>query len=93
VGGLNARLSEIVFVRNGQSLEVDADVFNVLNLLSSRWGLYRYTVLGASVQMLRLRGYDAANQRGIYSLMPVVRNRVLEDASRCQAVLSARYRF
>jgi len=93
VGGLNARLSEMVFVRNGQSLEVDADVFNVLNLLSSRWGQYRYTVLGASVQMLKLRGYDATNQRGIYSVMPVVRNRVLEDASRWQAVLSARYRF
>jgi hypothetical protein len=93
VGGLNARLSRMVRVRDGQLLEIDADVFNVLNLLNSRWGLYRYTVFGASVQMLGLRGYDALNQRGIYAFMPVVRNRVLEDASRWKVVLSARYLF
>src|SRR3989442_839067 len=93
VGGLNARLTKLVGLRNGQSLEVGADVFNVLNLLNARWGQYRYTVLGPSVQLLTLRGYEAANQRGIYAPIPVVRNRVLEDASRWQALLSVRYLF
>ena len=93
VGGLNARLTKLVGLRNGQSLEIGADVFDVLNLLNARWGQYRYTVLGPSVQLLTLRGYDAANQRGIYAPIRVVRNRVLEDASHWRAVLSARYRF
>jgi hypothetical protein len=93
VGGLNARLTKVVGWRNGQSLEIGADVFNVLNLLKARWGQYRYTVLGPSVQLLTLRGYDAANQRGIYAPMPVTRNRVLEDASHWRAVLSARFVF
>jgi len=93
VGGLNARLTKLVGLRNGQSLEIGADVFDVLNLLNARWGQYRYTVLGPSVQLLTLRGYDAANRRGIYAPIRVVRNRVLEDASHWRAVLSARYRF
>ena len=93
VGGLNARLTKMVGLRKGQSLEIGADVFNVLNLLNARWGQYRYTVLGPSVQLLTLRGYEAANQRGIYAPIPVVRNRVLEDASRWQALLSVRYLF
>ena len=90
---MNARLTKMVGLRKGQSLEIGADVFNVLNLLNARWGQYRYTVLGPSVQLLTLRGYEAANQRGIYAPIPVVRNRVLEDASRWQALLSVRYLF
>lgn len=93
VGGLNARLTKMVRLRAGQSLEIGADVFNVLNLLNGRWGQYRYSVLGASVQLLTLRGYDAGDQRGIYTPIQVVRNRVLEDASRWRAVISARYVF
>jgi len=93
VGGLNARLTKLVGLRNGQSLEIGADVFNLLNLLNARWGQYRYTVLGPSVQLLMLRGYDAGNERGIYAPIRVLRNRVLEDASHWRAVISARYRF
>ena len=93
VGGLNARLTKLVGLRNGQSLEIGADVFNVLNLLNARWGQYRYTVLGTSVQLLTLRGYDATNQRNIYAPNRVVRNQVLEDASRWRAVVSARFVF
>src|SRR2546430_17270519 len=36
VGGLNARLTKLVGLRNGQSLEVGADVFNVLNRSEER---------------------------------------------------------
>ena len=93
VGGLNARLTKLVELRNGQSLEIGADVFNFLNLLNARWGQYRYTVLGPSVQLLALRGYDGTNQRGIYTPIQVVKNRVLEDASRWRAVISARFVF
>src|SRR5439155_24396243 len=46
--GLNARLPKLVGLRNGQSLEIGADVFDVLNLLNARWGQYRYTVVGRS---------------------------------------------
>jgi hypothetical protein len=93
VGTLNARLTRTVGAGSGRSVEIGLDVFNVLNLLDGGWGLYRATTRGASVQMLRLRGYDAVKQRGRYEVTLPPRNRTVEDASRWQALLSARYVF
>ena len=76
-----------------QSLEVTADVYNVLNLLSRRWGQYRVTTLDPRVPLLALTGYDQARGRGVYRLALPERNAVQDLESRWQVVLAARYAF
>jgi hypothetical protein len=53
----------------GQRLEVQADIFNVLNLINNKWGLFdqdaQFETHGT--QFLRAVGYDAENNRPIYS--------------------------
>lgn len=55
-GTLNARLTKVVPTRAGQSPELTADVYNVLNLLNRRWGHSRVTIPDPWVQTLRLVG-------------------------------------
>src|SRR2546430_12336403 len=59
----NARLSKVVPTIGGQSVEITADMLNVLNFLDSRWGLIRVTGQNEETNLLRLVGYDAVNQR------------------------------
>jgi hypothetical protein len=78
----------------GHTLELITDVFNVLNLLDEDWGVQRlgFSVLG-SVQMLYLSGYDQANQRGMYRVIPVdLRARDFE-ATRWRLQLGARFTY
>src|SRR6185503_17838432 len=49
---LNARLTKVVPAPAGQALELTADVYNVLNLLSRRWGQSRVTIPDPWVQTL-----------------------------------------
>jgi hypothetical protein len=65
---LNARISKVVPTLTGHSIEITADMLNVLNFLNSSWGLQRVTGTGFENQnFIRLAGYDAVNQRGIYT--------------------------
>jgi len=89
---LNARMTKTVSL-GGQSLEMGADVFNVLNLISRRWGQHRFTTLDPSVPLLKLAGYDTVNQRGVYVLELPPRDQVFDPASRWQAQLGVRYVF
>jgi hypothetical protein len=74
-GTLNARLSKEFQTSAGQSLELTANVYNVLNLLNRHWGLYRITTPTPAWPMMRLRGYDTTLQRGIYDLtLPTLQN-------------------
>src|SRR2546428_12393848 len=66
LGSLNARLTEAVPLAGGQHLEITADIFNVPNLIKSRWGRYLDTTYGPTVRMLSLKGWDAAKPRCIY---------------------------
>ena len=93
LGSLNARLTTTVPVAGGQRLEIIADIFNVPNLISSRWGRYWDTTTGPSVRMLRLRGWDATNARGIYRLALPARGVRDVVASRWRMQLGARYVF
>ncbi|OLD60790.1 MAG: hypothetical protein AUI33_15210 [Ignavibacteria bacterium 13_1_40CM_2_61_4] len=93
LGALNARLATTVPVAGGQRLEIIADIFNVPNLISSRWGRYWDTTTGPSVRMLRLRGWDATNARGIYQLALPARGVPDVVASRWRLQLGARYDF
>ena len=78
---------------DGQTLELGADIFNLLNLINRQWGQYRFTTLDPSVPMLKLAGYDAVNGRGVYQLELPPRNQILDSASRWQLQLGARYVF
>ena len=91
---LNARVSRVFGAGKGHTLELITDVFNVLNLLDQDWGVQRlgFSVLG-SVQMLALTGYDEANQRGKYLVIPVdLRARDVE-ATRWRLQLGARLTY
>jgi hypothetical protein len=92
-GTLNARVTKAFPTMTGQSLELTADIYNVLNILNRNWGQYRVTNLDPSQPMLFLSGYDAPAGRGIYRpLLPSFRQ-VQDLASRWQLELGARYTF
>jgi hypothetical protein len=91
---LNARVSKVFGAGTGHTLELITDVFNVLNLFDRDWGVQRlgYSILG-SVQMLHLSGYDQANQRGVYRVLPIdLRARDIEG-TRWRLQLGARYTY
>jgi hypothetical protein len=98
---LNVRISKVVPTFGGQSVEITADMLNVLNFLDSRWGLIRQTCSNLSVcpaeeqSLLSLRGYDTVNQRGIYALSLPIKNQVTLNSlgSRWVFQLGARYAF
>lgn len=85
---LNARLSSVIPTARGQSIELVADLFNVLNLFDRDWGVQRFHS-GA----LELVGYDEANGRGIYNVMRFDRGVRDEEATRWRLQLGARYGF
>jgi hypothetical protein len=90
---LNARLMKVVPTVRGQSLEIAADLFNVPNFLSGSWGRYHITNEVPELALFRLRGYDAARQRGLYELTLPQRNRIRDFESRWRMQLSLRYSF
>jgi hypothetical protein len=92
-GTLSARLTKAFPTLAGQSLELTADVYNVLNLLNRRWGQYRVTTLDPRVPLLALVGYDATRGRGVYRLALPGRNQAQDLESRWQLVFGARYAF
>lgn len=95
-GTVNARLTKAFSTAAGQSLELTADLYNVLNLINSEWGQLRLTSGGGPPvrPMLALSGYDAAVGRGLYRLQALVDRFQLQDlSSRWQVELSARYVF
>lgn len=92
-GTLNARLTKVFRMVRGQSLEATVDVYDVLNLVNSRWGLSRYDGLTFGTDLLVLKGYDAANGRGIYEVSVPSRGQLDDLASRWQMELSVRYVF
>ncbi len=72
--------------QQSRSLTLTLDIFNLLNLFSSRWGRVRGL---DDPQLLTLAGYDAARGRGIYRFQS--RNRLQPDvqASRWRMQLGA----
>jgi len=93
---LNARLSKVVPTVHGQSIEVTADMLNVLNFINSSWGLIRQTgIFENSPNLLRLVGYDTTNNRGKYALSIPVKDQVQINSigSRWVFQLGMRYTF
>lgn len=92
-GTISARLARTFFAPRGHSLDVTADVYNVLNLLNSRWGYQRVTIRDPWVQMLALNRYDVPSSRGVYDVTLRGTRHVQNLASRWQAEIALRYRF
>ena len=93
---LNARLSWAVPTVAGHTLEITADMLNVLNFINSGWGLIRQTGTGFEEQnLIQQTGYDAANGRGIYALAIPVKNAVTLNSISARWVfqLGTRYTF
>ncbi|HEX3234314.1 MAG TPA: TonB-dependent receptor [Gemmatimonadales bacterium] len=86
---LNARLSTVLPTTRGQSVELIADLFNVLSFLDRDWGVQRFH----SGDLLRLVGYDEANGRGIYEMGRIDRKVRDNEATRWRLQLGARYGF
>jgi hypothetical protein len=81
----------------GQRIEVQWDIFNVLNLLNSRWGhIDQVAQFENATAFLRAVGYDAANRRPIYSFSgPQTINTTVYNptSSRWRMQFGARYVF
>jgi hypothetical protein len=93
-GTLNARVTKAFPTLYGQSLELTADVYNMLNLLHRQWGQSRATALNPPAQpLLQLVGYDTGAGRGIYRLQLPALDQIQDLASRWQMELGVRYVF
>jgi hypothetical protein len=85
-------------VMPGQRFELQLDIFNVLNMVNSKWGLLDQAASfeNANSTFLRAVGYDAANNRPLYqfSAPTTVVNPVYSaTTSRWRIQLGARYHF
>ena len=103
---LNARLGTSIPTIGGQALDLSLDLFNVLNFVDRDWGLYKQvSEFEAGPRFLNAVGFDAANNRPIYSFAAP---RVIEQTvygenpsgslagvnrSRWTMQLGAKYRF
>jgi hypothetical protein len=92
-GTLSARLTKSFPTVAGRSVELTADVYNVLNLLNRQWGQSRRTVPDPWVRLLSLVGYDAGAERGVYRpALPDLR-RTVDLPSRWRVELGVRHTF
>jgi hypothetical protein len=91
VNFLDARLAKRFGTLRGQSIELTANIFNLPAMLGV--GGWIFSVTGfENITMLRRTGYDAARDRGIYSLgLPAPVKFLSANASRWKMELGARY--
>ena len=91
---LNARVSKVIGLGQGHSLELITDLFNALNFFDHDWGVHRAaeSFLG-DVTALSLVGYDQANARGVYNVVAVDRRARDIEGTRWRMQLGARYTF
>jgi carboxypeptidase family protein len=88
-----ARVAKTFRTWGGQSIELEASVFNLLNLLDADWGHVRGTTDQPAVQLLRLVGYDEAYGRGIYQFEAPPREQIVDGVSRWRMLTGLRYVF
>jgi hypothetical protein len=91
INRLDARIQKVVPTFKGQMMVLSLDVFNLLNLIDSDWGLVKQTSTFEGQQLVRLRGWDALNNRGVYSLSLPIVNRVDPIASVWRIQLGGKY--
>ncbi|MGK2960608.1 MAG: TonB-dependent receptor [Gemmatimonadaceae bacterium] len=101
VFAFDGRIATKLWTRRERGLEISADLFNIPNMISSRWGLVRETSSREDVPLLLVSGWDAAKNRpryvvpesptGALGFPPI--DQVVVDASRWRIQLGARYDF
>ncbi|MEZ4411626.1 MAG: carboxypeptidase regulatory-like domain-containing protein [Gemmatimonadales bacterium] len=91
INSLDARLQKVVPTFNGQTMILSLDVFNLLNMIDSDWGLVKQTSAFEGQSMVRLRGWDPLYNRGIYSLALPTLNVVNKNASIWRIQLGGKY--
>ena len=91
INRLDARLQKVIPTFNGQTMLLSLDVFNLLNLIDSDWGLVKSTSAFEGQQLVRLRGWDPLYNRGIYSMSFPIVNRVDPNASVWRIQLGGKY--
>jgi hypothetical protein len=90
----SAQLSKRFRLADRRAVAITANVFNLLNLLHSEWGLMRvsgFDPAGNVFPLLEMRGYDIARGRGIYDVDDVSLRQIDPDASRWRLQLSATF--
>jgi outer membrane receptor protein involved in Fe transport len=92
---LNARVSRLLGLGRGQSLELTLDLFNALNFFDRDWGVQRTFLLDpqSQPQILELVGYDQARLRGIYNFFAPDRKARDDEATRWRMQFGAKYAF
>ncbi|HEY8258305.1 MAG TPA: TonB-dependent receptor [Gemmatimonadales bacterium] len=92
----NARVSKLLGLGGGRSVELIADLFNALNFFDRDWGVQRTVAIGQTQgqpQLLLLTGYDPRNGRGTYAVLPPDRHLRDDEATRWRLQLGARCAF
>ena len=95
---LDARLAKTFRVAGAHDVELKVDIFNLLNLLNTRWGVVRETppiAMRETLPLLNVAGWDARANRPLYTIPPILpsRENVVVDASRWRMQLGARVDF
>jgi hypothetical protein len=91
---VNLRLAEDIPTISGQSIELTLDIFNVLNLLNSKWGAIKYVPNG-TYSLLTFKGMNAQGQP-TFAFTPPASGSIFQNSdllSRWQLQLGARYTF
>ena len=91
INSLDARLQKVVPTFKGQVMILSLDVFNLLNMIDKDWGLVKQTSQFEGQSLVRLRGWDALNNRGIYSIALPIVDRVNTNASVWRIQLGGKY--
>jgi hypothetical protein len=92
---LDMQIAKVIPTRGGRHLELQADLFNVLNGLKSTWGQY-LGVFGASTDLLQPASYSAATKQILYNVPTTFGSLGLEGTNlllQFQAQVGLRYSF
>ncbi len=97
---IDGRITTRLWSRNERGITITADLFNIPNMISRRWGVVRETTNREDSPLLPVDGWDSGRNRPRYivvsangtSALPTV-DGVVEDASRWRMQLGARIDF
>ena len=92
---LDMQIAKAIPTRNGRHLEIQADLFNVLNGLNSTWGRYM-GVFGAATDLLQPASYSSATKQILYNVPSTFGSLGVEGTNlllQFQAQIGLRYTF
>jgi hypothetical protein len=92
---INLRLSKVFPTINGQAFEVNLDVFNLPNFISSSWGVIHSTTGFENMALLQQVGYSTTMGRGAYTIVKSTLGGTdaVQLSTRYRLLLSGKYTF